>query len=193
MSDASALKSALQLLHMPSHARVLRSRPLPPGVPLLLRIAANDAQAIREATAACERDVDTVSRAAGFFIEQILWHPASDSYRVLGASPGASAADLKRNLTLLMSWLHPDVDPRNERAVFVARVTAAWNDLKTPDRREAYAGTLVNPPRKSKSRDLARRRPSRSLSSALPQPYHRPPPPGMLGRLLDFFLRPRDR
>src|SRR5262249_38591623 len=43
-----------------------------------------------------------------------------------------------RNVALLLKWLHPDVDPRGERSVFIGKVTAAWNDLKTPERRAAY-------------------------------------------------------
>src|SRR5262249_32076942 len=77
-------------------------------------------------------------RAATFFIEQILFAPDADSYRVLGAEPQASPAELRRNLALLLRWLHPDLDPRGERSVFIGRVTAAWNNLKTPEKRAAY-------------------------------------------------------
>jgi hypothetical protein len=41
-------------------------------------------------------------------------------------------------MALLLRWLHPDLDPCGERSVFVRRVTRAWNDLKTQDRRDAY-------------------------------------------------------
>ena len=81
-------------------------------------------------------------QAATFFIEQILFAPESDSYRVLGASPQASASELRRNVALLLRWLHPDLDPRGERSIFIGRVTAAWNDLKTPERRAAYDAML---------------------------------------------------
>jgi curved DNA-binding protein CbpA len=79
-----------------------------------------------------------VREAAEFFIVQILLAPDADSYRVLGATPDASAGDLRRNVALLLRWLHPDVDPKGERSMFATRVTRAWNDLKTPDRRAAY-------------------------------------------------------
>ena len=52
-----------------------------------------------------------VRLAATFFIEQILFAPHADSYRVLGASPQASASELRRNVALLLRWLHPDLDP----------------------------------------------------------------------------------
>ena len=41
-------------------------------------------------------------------------------------------------MALLTRWLHPDMDRHGEHAVFVGRVTKAWNDLKTPERRAAY-------------------------------------------------------
>ncbi len=58
-------------------------------------------------------------QAATFFIEQILFAPNADSYRVLGASTSASAGELRRNVALLLRWLHPDLDPRSERSIFV--------------------------------------------------------------------------
>ncbi|MFZ0425290.1 MAG: DnaJ domain-containing protein [Xanthobacteraceae bacterium] len=138
MSERVALKIAIDLMHVPSQVRLFRSEPLPEGVPLLLRIAAGDNEADRTAVELTGRSIDTVQRAAAFFIEQILFAPEADSYRVLGASRQASAAELRRNVGLLLKWLHPDVDPHSERSVFVGKVTGAWNNLKTPDRRAAY-------------------------------------------------------
>jgi hypothetical protein len=138
MSERVALKIAIDLMHVPSQVRLFRSEPLPEGVPLLLRIAAGDNEADRTAVELTGRSIETVQRAAAFFIEQILFAPEADSYRVLGASRQASAAELRRNVGLLLKWLHPDVDPHSERSVFVGKVTGAWNNLKTPDRRAAY-------------------------------------------------------
>ena len=84
------------------------------------------------------RSRETVREAAAFFIEQILLFPDADSYRVLGARPEATNGELRRNMALLLRWLHPDLDRQGERSVFAARVTRAWNDLKTQERRAAY-------------------------------------------------------
>jgi hypothetical protein len=138
MSERMALKLAIDLVHVPSQVRFFRSEPLPDGVLILLRVAAGDEAADRTATELTGRSRDTVRQAATFFIEQILFAPNADSYRVLGAGPQASAGELRRNAGLLLKWLHPDLDPRGERSIFVGRVTAAWNDLKTPERRAAY-------------------------------------------------------
>ncbi len=138
MSDKMALKIAIDLMHVPSQVRRVRSEPLPDGVLMLVRIAAGDAEAERAAIELTDRSPNVVRGAAMFFIEQILFAPDADSYRVLGGTPQTSAAELRRNVALLLRWLHPDLDPRSERAIFISRVTAAWNDLKTPERRAAY-------------------------------------------------------
>jgi len=142
MSDRMALKIAIDLVHVPSQVRLVRSEPLPDGVLTLLRIAAGDGEAENVAAASIDRPPETVRQAATFFIEQILFAPDANSYRVLGAAPQASAGELRRNVALLLRWLHPDRDPDGERAVFVGRVTTAWNDLKTPERRAAYDDML---------------------------------------------------
>jgi curved DNA-binding protein CbpA len=104
----------------------------------LLCIAAGEQTEVSAAIASTGRSCDVVQDAAGFFIEQILLHPKADSYRVLGASSDATTAELRRNMALLMRWLHPDLDPQGRRSMFASRVTLAWNDLKTAERRAAY-------------------------------------------------------
>jgi len=144
MSDRVAVKIAIDLMHVPSQVRLFRSGPLPDGVPMLLRIAAGDDEAESTAALLTDRSRDIVRQAATFFVEQILFAPNADSYRVLGAAPQATAGELRRNVALLLRWLHPDMDPRGERSIFIGRVTTAWNDLKTPERRAAYDDELRN-------------------------------------------------
>jgi hypothetical protein len=136
--ENAALKIALDLVRVPWRVRFLKAEKLPQGVALLLRIAAGDAEAEAAAVGMTDRRLESVHEAATFFIEQILLCPEADSYRVLGASQDADSVELRRNMALLTRWLHPDLDRHGERAVFVGRVTKAWNDLKTPERRAAY-------------------------------------------------------
>ena len=138
MGEAAAVKVAVDLIQVPSRVRRQRSRSLPDGVSNVLRIAAGDEAAEAEASEAIARPRELVRKAAPFFIEQILFCPGADSYRVLGVSRHASAGELRRNMALLMRWLHPDVDRQGDRSIFVGRVTKAWDDLKTPERRAAY-------------------------------------------------------
>ena len=152
MSDRMALKTAIDLMHVPSQVRVLRSEPLPDGVLTVLRIAAGDSDTERAAVDLTGRSLATVRRAAAFFIEQILLAPEADSYRVLGTTPQASAGELRRNVALLLRWLHPDLDPQGNRSIFAGRVTTAWNNLKTPERRAAYDVSRQHSKKRSKSR-----------------------------------------
>ena len=140
--SAAALKVAINLLLMPSRVRPMRSAPLPDGMVTLLEIAARDAEATNRASEQSGRTQEMVRDAATFFIEQILLAPDSDSYRVLGASPQASSGELRRNMALLLRWLHPDMEHNGrgtpDRSMFAGRVTLAWDNLKSADRRAAY-------------------------------------------------------
>jgi hypothetical protein len=200
-----ALVAAIDLLHLPSFVRLVRRRPLPDGVLILLRIVAGEPDATQKAAAATGQPEETVRAAAAFFIEQILLHADAEPYRVLGARPDASAEDLRRNMALLLRWLHPDRNGVGERSVFAARVTLAWEHLKTPERRDAYdeaeRNAAAKPSRmRGKSRTLAR---SARHVGAVPvrgaAQHGRPPgsgrmlvshdrPGGLLRRALLFLL-----
>src|SRR5262245_8844582 len=138
MGHASSLKLAIDLMHSPSRVHSIRSAPLPNDVLVLLRIVAGDEQAISEAVNSEARSRETIREAAAFFIEQILLHPGAASYRVLGCQPETPYHRLRSNMVLLLKWLHPDGDRQNQRVVFAARVTRAWNNVKTRERRDAY-------------------------------------------------------
>src|SRR5690242_20121885 len=117
MSDHSALWMAIDLLHVPARVKMMRSAPLPADISALLRITAGEEGTIAEATQATGQPAQTVKEAAGFFIEQMLFYPGADSYRVLGARPEATDGELRRNMSLLLRWLHPDRRRQNERSV----------------------------------------------------------------------------
>jgi hypothetical protein len=139
----TALQSAIDLVQAPSRVRSARSLPLPDDIELLLRIAARDEEALAQAAQASGRTKEFLHAAAIFFIEQILLGPQSDSYRTLGADPGSSAADLRRNMALLLRSLHPDLEPLSDNAAAAWRVARAWNDVKTPRRRALYDESLA--------------------------------------------------
>jgi hypothetical protein len=138
MHEASALRVAIDLMHVPSRVRAARLAPLPPQIDVVLRIAAGDQAAEIEAARITERSREVVREASIFFIEQILLHPEADSYRVLGATPQAKTQELRHNMALLLRWLHPDMDRDGERAILARRVTRAWEELKTPTRRAEH-------------------------------------------------------
>ena len=138
MRTLEAVHVAIGLVHVPSRVRRQRSLPLPDGTTMVLRIAAGDESALSEASTALDRPPALLHDAAAFFIEQILLCPEADSYRILGASPDAAAGDLRRNMALLLKWLHPDANRQSGRSIFAGRVTQAWENVKTAERRAAY-------------------------------------------------------
>jgi len=203
MPAQAALRVALDLMHVPSRVRHMRAAPLPDGIGFLLRIAAGDESAESEAMDLVSRPAEEIRRAAAFFIEQVLLAPESDSYRVLGASSAATNAELRRNMALLMRWLHPDRNREGPHGLFAGRVTAAWDDLKTADRRLAYDQRLIDqntstPRRKGRTRSSAKltkvRRKGKRASTGFERQavdFYRGGPAGFLRRTLwRLFGRP---
>jgi hypothetical protein len=138
MTTPEAVQVAIDLVHVPSRVRRQKSLPLPEGMTVVLRIAAGDESALCEASNAVERPPALLRNAAAFFIEQILLCPEADSYRVLGANHDATTGELRRNMALLLKWVHPDANRQSDRSIFARHVTQAWENVKTPERRAAY-------------------------------------------------------
>lgn len=138
MNEGDAtIRLAIELLQMPSRVRFVRDQPLPPGILQLLQVAAGNNVATERSARTLERPNKLVREACQFYIEQVLLAPESDSYRVLGAAPTATSIELRRNMALLLRGLHPDLNHEG-RSVFAQRITGAWNQLKTKERRSAY-------------------------------------------------------
>lgn len=138
MADLAAIRNAIYLFHMPSAVRQARGASLPAGITLLLEIAAEETGVAEAAASELTRPSEVVRQSAAFYIEQVLLAPESDSYRVLGASRETPSADLRRNMALLLRWTHPDADRAGTRAAFASRITKAWENLKTQERRDSY-------------------------------------------------------
>lgn len=143
MRDETALELAVSLLQLPSRARALRDAALPRDVEALLNIVAGEGQALADAARFSGLPERAVNDAAGFYVEQILLHPRADSYRALGTSPDATTDQLRRNMALLLRWLHPDHEANSARAIYAGRVTEAWNNIKTAERRTAYDAAMI--------------------------------------------------
>lgn len=131
-----ALEQALAYYRAPALVSVASQRPLPDDVIELLRLAAGDqAQAARSAAASGETP-PTVVEAAVFFIQQVLFVPGADSFRVLGVNPDAPGSRIKEHYRWLVRWLHPDRNADDWDSIYAERVTRAWQEL----RRRASAG-----------------------------------------------------
>jgi hypothetical protein len=140
--EAAALQTALVLLHTPTQVKRIRAAPLPEATHFLLCLAVGEREAVTTAMSYSDRPDHYLKRAAGFFIEQILLAPDADSYRVLGCLAQANIGVIRRNMTLLLRLMHPDLSENSDRSVFAARVTRAWEDIKTPERRASYDDRL---------------------------------------------------
>jgi hypothetical protein len=111
-------------------------------------VAAAQPEALRRGQEITGRSEATLREAAAFFIEQILFGQDSDSYRTLGTSSQAPRSELRRHMGLLMKWLHPDTQEPFisaigiDRSVFLHRVSKAWDDMKTSERRAEYDRAL---------------------------------------------------
>lgn len=144
MATPSALIVALKLMEHPANVRQWKDARLPDGVSAVLAVAAGHEHALRDACASTGRNEQALRSAAGFFIEQLLFTPQADAYRVLGADQGATRKLLRHHMVLLMQWLHPDrrlrpaANGEFDRSVFIHRVTQAWQALKTPESRASY-------------------------------------------------------
>lgn len=143
MREDEAMRLALYLFHLPTAVRHAREQPLPAGVAGLLEVAAGVGDAAEAAALRLERPVEVVRQAAAFFIEQILLAQDADAYRVLGGTRTCTDSELRRHMALLQRWAHPDVagkggDGEGGRSAQAARITLAWDALKTPERRAAY-------------------------------------------------------
>lgn len=140
--ELAAVRAALYLAAIPSRCPQLRDAPLAHGVGVLLRIVADDGDTVEFYAKHLEKPPAGLREAAAFYIEQVMLAPCADSYRILGTERHAPTAELRRNLVLLCRWLHSNICEDMPRSVFFLRVTQAWNDLKTPERRAAYDALL---------------------------------------------------
>jgi hypothetical protein len=137
-SAGPALEQALACHRAPGLLAAAHSRPLPEGMLLLLRLAAGDqAMAAQCAQASGESETE-VAEAAAFFIQQVMFAPGTDSYRVLGVEPDAPDERIKEHYRWLVRWLHPDRNTGGWDSVYADRVNIAWQSLRVPERRRSY-------------------------------------------------------
>lgn len=143
MSDTDALRAAIDLFHLPSQIRAVRTRPLPNGTKLLLRLAVGDTDAMREAEILSNRPQSAIRQAAIFFIEQILLDPDADEYRTLGLDHTATMSELRANMAPLLKWLHPDLNDDTQKSTMAQQVIQAWKQVNTSEKLRRYPTTLA--------------------------------------------------
>jgi hypothetical protein len=84
MTQPHVIELALDLARMPALARSSAVPPLPPNIVELMRIAAASPEACRAAVAQTCEPRHVVVEAARFYLQQVLFRPDADCYRILG-------------------------------------------------------------------------------------------------------------
>lgn len=181
---ADALDAALALLKTPARGRDLRRLPLPQGISFVLELANAEPEALAQARRRTGYPDAFIEEAAAFFIEQILLDRRADSYRLLGGSPHSTHAELRRNMALLMRWLHPDRKSQRstlalDREVFAGRVSRAWENVKSEERRASYDAQHAAASHTASVSTKGTARPTAPFRAATRLPVRRPVPHGM--------------
>jgi hypothetical protein len=180
--DAIAVALAYHQAPARYHDLLRGHAPLPKGVDGLLRLAG--APPVEEPATPGDNFVrnDDQTRAAQFFIEQVLLGHDADHYRLLGVNRDASQEQIKEHHRLLMRLFHPDRISGIEeelKAVHASRINLAYNVLRQPASRAAYDATL------RQARKVA------AFQAPRPQPYlhTRNQPPGILQSMPPLLAR----
>ena len=136
MTRRHVIDLALDLARMPALARSAATPPLPTDMLELIRIAAAVPAACEDAASATGEAVPVVVEAARFYLQQLLFRPGADAYRVLGIQQGDSRTTARTHMRWLLQWLHPDRNPGLD-AVYAERVLEAWREVSHGETSEA--------------------------------------------------------
>ena len=128
MASQRAIDMALDLARMPAFAASMSASPLPADVLEVIRIAAESPEACRAAALTTGASEPVLVEAARFYLQQVLFRPEADCYRVLGIQPDDSRAAARDHMRWLLQWLHPDRNG-NWDAVYAKRIVKAWREV----------------------------------------------------------------
>ncbi len=137
--DGDALEFALGLYRAPTHRFELLGRPLPGDIDKVIQLATGSQPQLREAAAMSGETEQTILEAVRFYLQQVLFQPDADAYRVLGLAADAEPERIRRHYRWLQSWLHPDRRGEEWEALLATRVNWAWRHLRTEVARRQYA------------------------------------------------------
>lgn len=137
-ADRGILDVVLALHRSPALRFDLRERPLPADLDLILRLAAPSQPLLDETANQHDVTPATLREAARFYLQQVLFEPGTDAYRILGVAPGAVFERIREHHQWLQRWLHPDRVGDDGFAPFAAKLNWAWQQLRNERKRNAY-------------------------------------------------------
>jgi len=155
MAQPHVIELALDIARMPALARGPGMPPLPPNIIELMRVAAGSPEACRVAVARTGEPTAVVIEAARFYLQQALFRPEADCYRILGIHPTASRAAARDHMRWLLEWLHPDRNNNGWDAVYAERVLKAWREVsaaKGASAKSSFARESSNEKKKARLR-----------------------------------------
>jgi len=141
---ASALADALRLLEVPATVPLARSARFPDDITILLRLVAGDQAALQQAQTDTAQSAAVLLDAAEFYLVQVAFTPANDSFRVLAVNRDFASARIREHYRLLVSWLHPDRNADAWQTIYLDRVNEAWRDLREDAERADYAARVAD-------------------------------------------------
>ncbi len=166
MERRPALDIALDMVQRPLLARQAQAQPLPNDVLHLIRIAADSDEDIAWASRTRARSPREIREAAVMFLQQVLFHPRADSFRLMGLTPTATLDDLQEHRKWLLKWLHPDRNPDKWESQLFKRVLDAAGDAQRQLKAQAGAPLRLAPPPRSGRRSHRNSRGRRLLPAA---------------------------
>src|SRR5262249_26695937 len=92
-------------------------------------IAAACPEACEAAAARTGEPTAVLIEAARFYLQQVLFRPEADCYRILGIKPADSRETARNHMRWLLEWLHPDRNGNSWDAVYAERVLKAWREV----------------------------------------------------------------
>ena len=129
MAQRHVIEFALDLARMPALGRATVVPVLPPNILELMRIAAACPEACEAAVGETGEPRAVLIEAARFYLQQVLFRPEADSFRILGIEPSTSRATARNHMRWLLEWLHPDRNNDSLDAVYAERVLKAWREV----------------------------------------------------------------
>ena len=151
MQERNALDIALELYRQPTLARKVRRDGLPPRVLSVIKIAAGSEEELEMPAGHSSGETREIREAAIFFLQNCLFQPGGDNYRVLGVEHDATIEQMRLHKRWLLKWLHPDLNRNKWEAAYLQRVLAAWQEITgstpTPELTPSLAGSKYGPRR----------------------------------------------
>jgi hypothetical protein len=145
MAQPHVIEVALDLARMPALARSSVVPPLPRNIIELMRIAAAVPEACQVAAAKTGEPSSVLIEAARFYLQQVLFRPDADCYRILGIERTASRATARDHMRWLLEWLHPDRNHNGWDAIYAERVLKAWREVSASCGAVAEPSLAVSP------------------------------------------------